>query len=234
MHAFNISWDKFEIKNILRTRMFGGENNWKPDANVKVNDLMPVYFNDNDKNKIQTMRWGIDRFDNGKLTQYARLETVAEKWNYDGHCVIPVKGFYFKNNENDGRINYYVKNEVDEALFIAGVYFIIKKGGGKQYKVLLLTKSADNDRKLFSYLYRLPVFLPNTKSLNNWLQTSRLKKNILNKFEDQQIVVSKPTPIGDWVNKNIKNEQQILKSRQEWEFEEEAKEVDWEAIIKNN
>lgn len=230
---FNVCLDRYGIKNALLARTFAGEATWKPNPSVAVGDLLPVlYLSTNDDKLIQTMKWGYDRFENGNLTSFARLETVSKKWHYSGHCVIPIKGFYFKQNELKHIIDFYVDAEQkNEVLYVAGIYFVVKKYNRTEYKVVVLTQSTDNDENLFAYLYRMPVFLEKNL-ITKWLTSPKFEQNILMKFAGQKKQkLQEPRAIAEYINQNIKDEKLILTPRHEWKAQKEADEIDWEKAL---
>ena len=54
MQKLNIYLDKYEIKNIMMTRTFIGQQFWKPNANIAVGDLIPVYLINKDTSSYKS------------------------------------------------------------------------------------------------------------------------------------------------------------------------------------
>ena len=227
MQKLNIYLDKYEIKNIMMTRIFIGQRFWKPNANIAVGDLIPVYLiNENNQKVLQLMRWGYSKFNNDKLTAFARFETLKNKWKYSGFGVVPMKGFFFKQKEAKMVNDFHVHEKENDILFAAAIYFEMKIFNSTKYKVMILSKSTDNNENLFCYLYRMPLFLCK-RSIITWLKTQKLERH-------DTICLSKPKEIGKWIHcKDNKDEYDILRTAEEWKLEMEAKEIDWEKAFEN-
>ena len=221
MQKINLYLDIYQIKTIMKTRTFIGEQFWKPNANIGVGDLIPVYIIDqNNGARLQLMRWGYSKFGNDKLTAFARHETLNDVWKYSGFGVIPMKGFFFRQNESKKVNDFHVHEKEKSVLFAAAIYFETKSYVSKKYKVMVLTESTD-DKELFCYLYRMPLFI-SKNTIMAWIKNQKLDK-------DHVISLSKPKLIGKWIH-CMKNTDEciVLRTAEEWKLEMEANEIDWE------
>ena len=236
MHKVNISLNKFEIKNATQTRNFLGEQSWKPNANIKPGDILPVVYNIEQNRCIRPMRWGYARFQNPNiLTSLARIETLNEKWgNQYVVCAVPVKGWYFNVREKKEVDYYYVEQAKDKdqqhvnVLYLAAIGFQIGTPQNQSWKVSLLTQDTQKNTILFPYTKRMPVLL-SQETLQKWLTQTKNKN--LNDFLNQHVPITTPKAIGKWINdENNKEEDIVLRSKQQWEIDCVAESIDWTAV----
>ena len=228
MNSVNISLNAIELKRYLRCKNEYLQN-WKPNANIKIGGLVPVLFNE--KPMICLMSWGFDKYETGRYTPFARMETLKEKWGSNIEtCVVPIKGFHFKWQQNKTLENYYVTEENNDILFLAGVYYKTQKFSKIQLSVILLTQATMNNETLYPYNDRMPVIL-RKESIQKWLK-SKMKEEQLIKCVKNEVTFQEPQLIGPWIDdpKNIQ-EDIILRSKEEWKIECEAETIDWDTAF---
>ena len=109
-------------------------------------------------------------------------------------------------------------------------YFVKQYYAKTEYKVVLLTQNSENERILFPYLYRMPIFLADNTILK-WLHVNKFKPETLDKIKMKNSNINAPMAIGKWIDQKINDEMIILKSRRDWELQEEANEIDWKKVI---
>lgn len=241
MYKVNINLDKFELKYQTLTRSFSAQQSWRPNPNISKGDLVPVlsYFRSSKQPILSLMTWGIDKYQNNNIVGFARIENLKTRWTTTKlyPCIIPIKGFYFRNKEEKETNYYYFKNKEKDILFIAGLYCVEKNNNHSRSKVLVLTQSTEQNKLLWILQDRMPVFI-SQKFLDQWLKFKDSYQNFCEFIKQQTVSLSNPIQIGDWISDDsIRDEQCLLQSKQEWEYQLEfskaSSAIDWEKVIEN-
>ena len=249
MNKFSLYETAADLKVKLRVSTFFGEASFKPSANICKGDLIPVLRkNENNETYLHSMKWGTNLFSDTdrnlkQLTHQARSEKLIEKkrdnpWlpliEKGQKCVIIAKGFYFNqytevrdvnkqktyNDKQPFYVEPYIPSE-GHFFYIAALYRIQTSWKGRKHSVVAITKSSQSDHDLNGYVQRIP-FLLRPKDIETWLNPNIPISHLFNmkyKIRYQQF-----KKIGLWIDDNsIKDESLILRSREEWDFDQNAK-----------
>lgn len=258
MHKFSLFETAADLKIKLKITTFAGEASFKPSANIGKGDLIPVLMrNENGEKYLHSMKWGTNIFgDNTRnlkqLTNQARDDklfrsnsnNIYNPWpdlvEKGQRCVIVAKGFYINHYTDiidakySGKtirekqpyfVSPYIPSE-GQFFYIAGLYRIQQTWRGRKYGAISITRSTENDNDLKGYNQRMP-FLLRPKDIHLWLNPDIQISHIFSlKYK---IRYNKFQKIGLWIDDNsIKEESKILRSRSEWEFEQNAKRIGME------
>ena len=252
MHKFSLYEEARDLKIKLKTNIFLGEASWKKSANICKGDIIPVLLrNRNNGTKyLHSMRWGTNLFSNDtqnakQLQNQARDDKLLSTNNNNNNpwpelvansqrCVIAARGFYingytevinakYKTKYNDKQPYYvtpYVQSE-GEFFYIAALYRVQRLWSTiNKYSVISITKSTQGDDQLQGYNQRMPYLL-RPRDIDEWLNP---KVSIQHIFSlKYKIRYNQFKAIGLWINNDlIKNENQILRTRFEWDLEKDA------------
>ena len=214
-----------------------------PNANLSPGSLIPVLVQNpkTHNSYLHVMRWGIDIFGNGGLTQNARSETAATNpvWGpliANGQkCVIITKGFYLWRSQDildpvrritkTRKEAFYIspRREIEgEFIFIAALYESKRIRNGIKYSVVALTQSSQTDSKYIGYVERIPFFL-RRHDFSKWLDPRLSVQTVLS--QHRKIATNDFLRIGKWVDSPhlYTEESVVLQSPFQWELEHDAK-----------
>lgn len=141
----------------------------KPRYNIAPSQYVPIiYQNEEQKNSIEIMRWGLVPFwakdpKIGFKLINARVENVANKPSFkyslkSKRCLVPSTGFYEWKKTSKDKVPYYIGLENDELFAFAGLYDIWKDAEGKELKTFTIITTEPNN-VLRPIHNRMPVIL---------------------------------------------------------------------------
>ena len=249
MYKFSLYEDAKDLKIKLKTCTFFGESCWTKSANICKGDIIPILMKDeNSVRYLRSMKWGTNLFGNDtknikQLQNQARDDKLLSRNNKNNpwvelvtngqRCVIVAKGFYINNyteiynakykTKQTDRQTYFVTPYIaseGQFFYIAALYRVQQLWQTKKYGVISITKST-KDNELKKYSNRMPYLL-RPRDIDDWLNA---KVSIQSMFSlKYRIKYNEFRKIGLWLDDDlIKDENKILRSRREWEFEKNAK-----------
>ena len=207
----------------------------------------------NGRRYLHSMKWGTNLFSHDtknvkQLQNQARDDKVFSRNNKNNNnnpwvelvangqrCVIVAKGFYINNYTEVYNVKYRTKQTDKQTYFVTpyvaseGEFFYVAalyrvqqlNRQTKKYGAVAITKSTKGDDEFKKYNQRMPYLL-RPKDIDQWLNAKVSIKNIYSlKYK---ITYNEFMKIGLWINNDlIKDENKILRSKTEWEFENNAK-----------
>jgi len=147
-------------------------------------DRAPVILQVKEKSdnaiSFESVRWGFKKWDGSGVIINARCETIKIRSTFSklieaGRCVIPAGEFFEWEKLGKDRRKYFVKDENDNILFMAGLYR--DSDDGREF-VILTKKAAGEMRKIHD---RIPVIL-RVDQLEGWL-SGKLSPDDLEKLD---------------------------------------------------
>ena len=249
MYKFSLYEDANNLKIKLKSNTFFGEASWNKSANICKGDIIPILMRDdqNDTKYLHSMKWGTNIFGVNtrnikQLQNQARVETLLSKniknpWlelvTNGQRCIIVANGFYINNYTEICNAKYKTKHKQRQTYFVtpyvpsdgqffyvAALYRIQKLQQTKKYGAVAITKSTKDD-ELEKYIKRMPYLL-RAKDIDKWLNAKVPIESIF--ALKYRIHYNEFKQIGLWLDDNlIKDENKILRSRSEWNFEQNAK-----------
>lgn len=208
-------------KTIDLKKRYSLENDIEMDENFNVapSQIMPVIVDDNGKNKIEEMRWGLVPFWSKTPTVKfssinARGETVASSSVYREpfkrhRCLIPATGFYEWKKLSDSKIPYLIRVKSEEIFSLAGLFDIWKDVEGKEFPSYTIITTRPN--KIMEDIHnRMPVILPKDEE-QIWLDpkaTPTELENLLIPYSDKDM---EAYTVSTAVNSPRNNNPELLK-----------------------
>jgi putative SOS response-associated peptidase YedK len=187
--------------------------------NVAPSQIMPVIIDDNGKNKVEEMRWGLVPFWSKTptikfSTINARAETVTSSSVYRDpfkkhRCLIPATGFYEWKKLTDSKIPYFIHVKSEEIFSLAGLFDIWKDVEGKEFPSYTIITTKPN--KIMEDIHnRMPVILPKDEE-QIWLDSKTTPtelENLLIPYSDEDM---EAYTVSTAVNSPRNNNAELLK-----------------------
>lgn len=144
-----------------------------PKYNAAPGNLMPVIVNEDGKNIVKTMKWGLIPFwakdpKIGYRTINARAEDIDIKPSFrkpfkSQRCLVPASGFYeWQKTDADKSIPYYIHLKSEPVFSFAGLFDIWKDVEGYPINTFTIITTTPNDLVIPIH-DRMPVILPEKK-----------------------------------------------------------------------
>ncbi|MBD3362836.1 hypothetical protein GF362_03895 [Candidatus Dojkabacteria bacterium] len=159
----------------------------KPRFNIAPSQEVPVITNNNGKNELVIMQWGLVPFwakdsSIGSKMINARSETIDEKPSFkkafrSQRCLVPATGFYEWKTEGGKKIPHYVHLKKEKYFAMAGIYDRWK--GHDDESITTFTIITTEPNEIVAKLHhRMPAVLEKEDE-QTWLQEEdgpKLKK----------------------------------------------------------
>ncbi len=188
--------------------------------NVAPGQMMPVVINQNGKNRLLIMKWGLvplwakDTNIGYKLIN-ARAETVFEKPMWKGsvlhkRCLIPSSGFYeWKVRDEKTKQPYFIHPKDQEMFTFAGVFSAWKDAEGTELFTYAIITTEPN-REMSMIHDRMPVIL-HPEDEDKWLRPSSATRDdiepLLRPLEDGALEIYE---VSRDVNSPKNNEERLV------------------------
>jgi putative SOS response-associated peptidase YedK len=174
--------------------------NWPAESSMSMNiaptQHIPVVSSEMDVPQTKVMRWGlVPHWSKTAKPAYAtfnaRAESVRQKPAFRDACakaqtcLIPASGYYEWSGEKGHKTKYYIQQEDETPLLLAGLWSYWKQGDLSVYSCTILTRSAVPS--LADIHHRMPVIL-NREDAQNWLYAAAININtqlsVLQQYND--------------------------------------------------
>jgi putative SOS response-associated peptidase YedK len=136
----------------------------KPNFNVAPTQTMPVITNEEGKNTLELMRWGIPRFIGpGKVKDVFNTRADKAFWSWKKltmtqRALIPATGFYEWRQQAGGKQPFFIHPKDEHLFSFAGVWNIWKNDEGHEIKVYSIVTTEPN-HEMSGIHNRMPVIL---------------------------------------------------------------------------
>ena len=175
----------------------------RPQYNIAPTDLAAVIRSDESARGILMMLWGLLPFwaiDKKMALRmiYARAETVAEKPAYrdafkKARCIVPADGYYEWVATAGGKQPFYISDERDRPLGMAGLWSHWKSKDGEERLDTFTILTTESTGAIADLHHRMPVMLDDI-SAEHWLAGDGDNPPVLREI----LSASAATPLRAW------------------------------------
>ena len=170
-YAFDDSKEIFEARKIIEELA----DNIGEKPRVKTGDIYPsetaaVLAQTQDGYCAAAMAWGYPMHGSSRQIINARCETVCEKPLFAGslqnrRCLVPCTGFYEWKTIENRKQKYLIRPYGTTFFYLAGLYRLYHKNGGKTARFVILTAPASSQMQ--DIHSRMPLIIPK-ESADAW------------------------------------------------------------------